>query len=173
MKILKIKKIKKQIIYIVMFLMLCNFIMPNYSYASLENNDGGDLFVDLAQLLCFVPDVVIETLQHMFVSRQNIYDEETEEYKILYSPGTIFSGSVPAFDINFIKPNTYVSKDSNNQTSVIASNTYSANKSGGVTSSGDNVIYEGTSIIGTSTTHTKGERWNSRSRSKIVRNIWI
>ena len=27
---------------------------------------------------------------------------EDDKYEILYSPGTIFSGQVPAFDINFI-----------------------------------------------------------------------
>lgn len=138
-----------------------------------DMDEAGDLFVDLAQLLCFVPDIVIETLQHMFVSDKNIYDETTEEYKILYSPGTIFSGNIPAFDINFIKPNTYTSRNNSNEYSIIASNTYSANRSGGVSSSGSNVIYEGESIIGATTTHTKGERWNSRNRRKIIRNIWI
>ena len=97
------KKGFKQIIIITVMIMICNFIVPNYAYAA-ETEDGGKLFVGIAQFLCFIPDVVINFLQNMFVSPQNIYNETTEEYEILYSPGTIFAGEIPAFDINFIDP---------------------------------------------------------------------
>lgn len=96
------KKRIKQIICIIVVVMICNFIVPNYAYAA-DTEDGGRLFTDLAQLLCFVPDVVIGFLQDMFVSPQEIKAGD-ENYVILYSPGTIFAGQIPAFDINFIEP---------------------------------------------------------------------
>ena len=102
MKEVRSKKGSKQIIIITVMIMLCNFIVPNYAYAA-DTKDGGKLFKDLAQLLCFVPDVVIDYLQEMFGLSQNIRVTE-ENYRINYSPGTIFAGQIPAFDINFIKP---------------------------------------------------------------------
>lgn len=97
------KKISKQIICIIMVIMLCNFILPNYIYAA-DTNDGGDLLADIAKFICFVPDVVVEFLQDMFISSQKIKISD-EEYKIKYAPGTIFSGEIPAFNTNFITPN--------------------------------------------------------------------
>ena len=107
MKEIRSKKGSKQIIIIIVMIMLCNFIVPNYSYAA-DTKNGGELFKDLAQLLCFIPDVAVNFLQNMFVTSQEIKISD-EEYKILYSPGTIFAGQIPAFDINFITAN----KDNN------------------------------------------------------------
>ena len=98
------KIINKIVITIIAIIMLCNFIMPNISYAETDTNNGGD-FLDhiLGEFLCFLPDVVNDFLQHTFVSPLDI-EVEDDKYEILYSPGTIFSGQIPAFDVNFISP---------------------------------------------------------------------
>ena len=102
MKREKTNNLTKQIIYVVIVIMLCNFIMPTYSYA-VETEDGGSLMEVFAQFLCMIPDVVLEFLQDMFVTPEPIKVDE-ENYSIKYSPGIIFSGLVPALDINFINP---------------------------------------------------------------------
>lgn len=102
MKKTKKHNLSKQIICIIIFLMLCNFIVPNYVYA-VDEGDGGDLFVDIAQLFCFVPDIIIETLQKAFVADIGIQGINGE-YKIMYSAGAIFAGQIPMFDIDFINP---------------------------------------------------------------------
>ena len=66
--------------------------------------DEGDLFNDMAQMFCFIPDMVIDFLQKMFVNSNSI-DVGDGTWSIRYSPGTIFAGKIPAFDINFIEPN--------------------------------------------------------------------
>ena len=102
MKKLKTKNLIKQIICIIIVLMLCNFIMPNYTYA-VDTAEGGSLMEVIAQFLCFIPDAVIDIMQDMFVAHERIeLDDET--YSIKYSPGIIFSGQLPALDINFISP---------------------------------------------------------------------
>ena len=101
MKKLKLQK-SKQIIFIIIILMLCNFIIPNYTYA--KDESGGVLLEAIAQFLCFLPDTVLNYLQEMFISTDEIDDTATGEYKILYAPAAIFSGEIPAFDINFINP---------------------------------------------------------------------
>ena len=107
MKKLHSKMLNKLIISIIAVIMLCNFVMPNYSYAKTDTKGGGKLFNYIAEFLCFIPDAVIDTLQHFFVSTKSI--NENGDYKILYSPGTIFAGKIPAFDIDFIG----VTKDEN------------------------------------------------------------
>ena len=99
MKELRNKKGIKQITIIMVIIMLCNFIVPNYSYAA-ETENGGRLWKALAQLFCFIPDTVIEYLQNVFITTD--YIDDTGEYLIFYSPGTIFAGEIPAFSINFI-----------------------------------------------------------------------
>ena len=98
----EIKCLTKQIIYIIIVLMLCNFIIPNYSYA-VETEEGGSYMEAIAQFLCFVPDAVNNLLQNMFVTPNNI-QVLNGIYEISYSPGVIFSGTVPAFNVNFINP---------------------------------------------------------------------
>lgn len=84
--------------------------------------ENSKLVKPIAQLLCFIPDAVIETCQKMFVSSDQfkLTDEEIEKeieknnekdepeeikyFTIKYSPGIIFSGGVPAFDVDFISP---------------------------------------------------------------------
>ena len=81
--------------------------------------DESKLVKPISQFLCFVSDSIIQTCQRMFVTSDQFKksDEEIEQelaeiedgeqikyFSIKYSPGIIFSGTVPAFDVNFIKP---------------------------------------------------------------------
>ena len=65
-----------------------------------DKNDGGDLLVGMAQLMCFIPDSVINLCQRMFINDMAL--EQEEGHTIYYSPAAIFSGTIPAFDVNFI-----------------------------------------------------------------------
>ena len=119
MKKVKAKNLIKQIICITLILMLCNFILPNYTFA-VKTEKGGSLMETIAQFLCFIPDSVMNILQDMFIVHENIkIDDDT--YSIKYSPGVIFSGQVPAFDINFINPSTET-KNGNNYGSYVRDN---------------------------------------------------
>ncbi len=119
MKKVKAKNLIKQIICIMLILMLCNFILPNYTFA-VKTEKGGSLMETIAQFLCFIPDSVMNILQDMFIVHENIkIDDDT--YSIKYSPGVIFSGQVPAFDINFINPSTET-KNGNNYGSYVRDN---------------------------------------------------
>ena len=157
MKKLHSKKLNKFIISIIVAVMLCNFVMPNYCLA-VSTENGGSFIKPLAKLLCFLPDAANNLMQHMFVSEDDIKIKEADtsvaedaynfldsglarailygipgllganyfadmlresiesgalmdafnkevkydEYKMLYSPAIIFSGTVPALDIDFI-----------------------------------------------------------------------
>ena len=68
-----------------------------------EEEEGGKLVKPIAQFLCFIPDAVINLLQNMFITPENIKVDE-DSYSIKYSPGIMFSGQVPAFDVNFFHP---------------------------------------------------------------------
>ncbi len=119
MKKVKAKNLIKQIICIMLILMLCNFILPNYTFA-VKTEKGGSLMEVIAQFLCFIPDSVMNILQDMFIVHENIkIDDDT--YSIKYSPGVIFSGQVPALDINFINPSTET-KNGNNYGSYVRDN---------------------------------------------------
>ena len=119
MKKVKAKNLIKQIICITLILMLCNFILPNYTFA-VKTEKGGSLMEVIAQFLCFIPDSVMNILQDMFIVHENIkVDDDT--YSIKYSPGVIFSGQVPALDINFINPSTET-KNGNNYGSYVRDN---------------------------------------------------
>ena len=102
--------------------------MPTYVHAKLE--PGGKLFTPISAFLMGIFDRILATLQAMFVGKtDNLADEilsagsianpttPTDEtstpwagtmaattYSIRYSPAIIFSGMVPAFDINYINP---------------------------------------------------------------------
>ena len=101
MRNLHSKKITKQIIVIIAIIMLCNFTMPVFSYA-VSTQEGGSELEKITKLLCFIPDVVNNLLQNMFVTPYKIYVNDL--YRICYSPGIIFSGMVPGLSVNFIEP---------------------------------------------------------------------
>ena len=100
MKVIDSKKIKKIILCIIVVLMLCNFVLPNYIFAA-STQQGGSWISVIAKFLCFIADSITSLLQKMMVSPYRV--DETSEYKVLYSPGIIFSGTVPAFDVDYIK----------------------------------------------------------------------
>jgi len=108
--------IKKILMVFITIIMVSNFIMPNYVCAvDDETKNGGSLFTPITSLIVGISDRVIATMQEVFVGKGftlgsvaditvNNGEAETEIYSIKYSPGIIFSGKVPAFDINFFQP---------------------------------------------------------------------
>ena len=107
---------KKVIVTLFILILLFNSLMPNNVQASQirpdSNNeeemvtgikDGGSLLTPISQFFCFIFDATMNCLQDMFVTPENIRLEDGT-YSIKYSPGVIFSGTVPALDIDFIHP---------------------------------------------------------------------
>ena len=108
---IEIKRITKQIIYIIIVLMLCNFITPKITYAA-SDKDSGVIFAPISKFITFLCDSVMQFLQDNFVTTEKIKQEDGT-YIFQYSPAIIFSGTVPAFDINFIEPNPDVRNTNN------------------------------------------------------------
>lgn len=96
----------KKVIIMLIIIMVCNFIVPNYSHAGLIEYLVIDPLLDsFAELLLFIPDEIFSGLQYMFMGYKEIKSPRGY-YAIGYSPGTIFAGKIPMFNINFIKENT-------------------------------------------------------------------
>ena len=74
--------------------------MPNYVCAK---SAGEKLVSGIFYLIAYVGDVGIKLMQKMMIGTNEIKDGD--EYDIKYSPGLIFSNSIIALDVNFIKPN--------------------------------------------------------------------
>ena len=102
------KSIITKIAIILIIIMLVDITMP------ILNSQAGFLeavvdwvaqrvFDAIAEWLVELGDVVLSGLQEMFIGDASISLAETV-YLIKYSPGIIFSGRVPALDVNFIKP---------------------------------------------------------------------
>ena len=72
---------------------------------STEEEDN-KLVKPIAQMLCFLPDAILGTFQKMFVTGDDITigGNGNGKFSIKYSPAVIFSGEVPAFDVNFFNP---------------------------------------------------------------------
>ena len=92
--------IKKILIVLIIIVMLNNFIMPNYVCASVAEDLVGGFFY----LLAYLGDVAIGIIQKLMIGTPEIRDGDN--FSIKYSPGVIFSNTVPILDINFISPNT-------------------------------------------------------------------
>ena len=92
--------IKKILIVLIIIVMLNNFIMPNYVCASVAEDLVGGFFY----LLAYLGDVAIGIIQKLMIGTPDIRDGDN--FSIKYSPGVIFSNTVPILDINFISPNT-------------------------------------------------------------------
>ena len=108
MKKEKTNKLTKQITCIIIIIMLCNFIMPNFTYAATDE-DSGTVFAPISKFITFLCDSIMQFLQNTFTSIESI-NQGDGTYNFQYSPAIIFSGTVPALDINFITPNTKVKK---------------------------------------------------------------
>lgn len=106
MKKVKTKKTTKQIICIILALMLCNFIIPNATYAD-DTGSGGPIFNPIAKFVTYLCDSVMQFMQDSFTTTESI-DKGDGTYNFQYSPGIIFSGKVAGLDINFIEPNDEV-----------------------------------------------------------------
>ena len=65
---------------------------------------GGALFKPIFQFVCGIGDIAIEIMQDIFLTHKTDIYVGMYQYIIRYSPGIIFSGTIPAFDINFINP---------------------------------------------------------------------
>ena len=120
---------KKFLIVLITMIMISNFIMPNFAYADDDSDEkGGKLFTPITELLLGIADRVEATLEAIFVgdfSAGDIltaseikqksssqsgqinfgpWDGRVDVFHIKYSPAIIFSGKVPALDIDFITP---------------------------------------------------------------------
>lgn len=105
-------KTKKFIIVILICVMLATtFPIPANA------NVGGALLKPISQLLCKIGDLILKSLQRVFIGYEDIGIEnpgDAKTYSIYYSPAIIFSGQVAALDVNFVNPlgkNGEVSKD--------------------------------------------------------------
>ena len=96
--------INKLIMCIITAILLCNFAVPNYTYAKTDPEEGGLLLKALDQFVAFLGDKVMEWLQNTFTTEAPIENIDGT-YNFQYSPAIIFSGAVKAMDINFISPN--------------------------------------------------------------------
>ena len=103
MKKLHSKKLNKFIVSIVVAVMLCGFIMPPISYAETDTNSGGGLFAPIVKLVVYICDNIFQFFQDSFVNLNSIQNRDGT-FTFDYSPAAIFSGKIPAFDINFINP---------------------------------------------------------------------
>ena len=91
---------KKVMIVLITIVMISNFVMPNYVCAK---SAGEKLVSGIFYLIAYVGDVGIKLMQKMMIGTNEIKDGD--EYDIKYSPRLIFSNSIIALDVNFIKPN--------------------------------------------------------------------
>lgn len=99
----------KKIICIIIILMLCNFIIPNNIYAAQEE-ESGTIFAPFSKFVTFLCDSLMQFMQKTLISQADIKGQDGV-WDFKYSPAIIFSGTVPAFDINFINPNIKPSND--------------------------------------------------------------
>ena len=113
MKFLNSNKTLKILSSILVAILIVNLFIPIYSYADEDEDVGGRFFQPVFKLFAGVGDLAIAALQKMFVGYGSISDTqyETEStssktYKILYSPGVIFSNKVPGLNANFINPSS-------------------------------------------------------------------
>ncbi len=97
------KENQKKIIMMIVIIMLFNFVMPNCTFAIDGAINGGIFFKPIAQFIAHIADLVIQVFQSYFVGSADMV--VGDQYLIRYSPGIIFTGTLPAFDTNFINPN--------------------------------------------------------------------
>lgn len=122
MKFLTNKKLIQKITIVMVFLILFNFIVPNYSRAFGLEDIGEAMVEGVNYLLLFVGDKVVEVLQNIFVGTNPFDDEadnEEDKYQIAISPGKIFSGVIYVLDINFISKKDISNEEDNNNTPEI------------------------------------------------------
>lgn len=106
MKLFTNKKLIQKITIVMVFLILFNFIVPNYSRAAVTIEDIGEALVTgINWLILKLGDGVIFVLQKIFIGT-DAFDSKSVSIlpTIALSPGKIFSGVIYALDINFLSP---------------------------------------------------------------------
>ena len=110
MKTFRNKKTIKNLIIIILVITILSALVPIHVQAKTDTEEGGLLLTPIEDFVLFVCDKVMNWLQHTFVTPENIEIEE-DVWDFKYSPAIIFSGNVPAFDINFIVPGDDIKVD--------------------------------------------------------------
>ena len=100
MKTIAKKNQHNKIAIVLLVVLLCNFLSPNYSYAEEHSTRETNNF--LGQFFCSIGDIIMETLQEEIAGIKGLKYNGT--YGFRYTPATIVSGTLAAFDINFISP---------------------------------------------------------------------
>lgn len=101
-----IKKITKKLICILAAIILIAGTIPYNSRAATDMSDmtdGLNILEPVEQFVVFLCDSVMQWLQNKLVTTDKIAQDDGT-YNFQYSPAIIFSGKVPAFDVNFISP---------------------------------------------------------------------
>lgn len=112
------KKIIRNLIIIMAIITTLSTLVPVSVIAANDTEDGGGILHPIEKFVLFLCDKVMNWLQHTFVSADNI-EVEPEVWDFKYSPAIIFSGKVPALDINFIDPMDSISNVGNLQSYII------------------------------------------------------
>ncbi len=104
------KKLTMKIAIILLLIIIIDTTMPILSsqagfLEAITEWFAEEVFTAISSWLVDLGDIIIEALQHIFVTPDDIEDNTGfEKYSIKYSPGIIFSGNVPGLDVNFISP---------------------------------------------------------------------
>ena len=104
MKPFKYKNTTKKLIIILVIIAMLGGLFPVPNSAVTDPGDGGNVLAPLENFVVYLCDKVMQWLQETFTTLDEI-EQEDGSYNFQYSPAIIFSGTVPAFDINFIEPN--------------------------------------------------------------------
>ena len=120
MRTLRNKKTIKKILITIFIITVLSTLTPALVKAKTDTENGGKILAPIADFVLFLCDNVMQFLQNIFISIESI-DRGDGTYDFQYSPAIIFSGTVPALDINFIEPNTY-SKDSSSYGQYVRNN---------------------------------------------------
>ena len=104
MKTFKCKNALKKLIVILLISVIVLSFVPSQVHADTDTAEGGETFAPFSKFVTFLCDSIMQFLQSTLTSNQSI-EVGDGTYNFQYSPAIIFSGTVPALDINFIKPN--------------------------------------------------------------------
>lgn len=97
------KKTIKNLIIIISIVTILSTLVPTSVQAKTDTEDGGGILHPIENFVLFLCDKVMGWLQKTFVTTEDIKVDDGV-WNFQYSPAIIFSGEVPAFDINFITP---------------------------------------------------------------------
>ena len=97
------KKTTKNLIIVLLIITILTGFSPKFVEAKTDTDGGGKLFNPISEFVTFLCDSLMQWLQDSFISTESIAVGDGK-YNFQYSPAIIFSGTVPAFDINFIDP---------------------------------------------------------------------